>query len=154
MAEEIVPRSSGEVPERPLTSIVIPTPSKNAAWKTALLLSGGALLQIASQFFANYLTTRGYLNVIVARFFLLISGGAVSLLIVLCVMAFPVRRKTLTLFLAIGLVVLTSLGLEKWAPKPHVSTGTTTITSASLPTTTTPGQHSARPEQNSPPSAT
>jgi hypothetical protein len=119
MAEDnlpAVPPSEPPVPLRP--SIVVPPSKSNQQWKAAILLFGGALSQIAAQFFSNYLTARGYLNVDVARFFLLISGSAISLLIVLCVMAFDIKRKLITIGSGVILVAATSVGLEIFAPKP------------------------------------
>jgi hypothetical protein len=117
MPEEIAPEAPvGGEPLAPIQQPIRVPSGSNSTWKTVLVLCGGPLLQIAAQFFSNYLTTRGYLNVDVARAFLLVSGVAISLLIIICVMAFSIRPRWMTIGVGICIVVIISIGLEKWAP--------------------------------------
>jgi len=109
--------SSGEmVPHQPQIEIT-QQQKANTAWKTALVLVGSGLLQVAATFFSNYLQARGYLSVDLARFFLAVSWFAISALIIIGVKAFGLKHSGLIITAGVIILTATLFSLEMWAPK-------------------------------------
>jgi hypothetical protein len=116
------PVSSGTDLTPPHKDLAVPTEinvrvpvSKTSGWKTALVLLGSGLLSLAYVAFSNYLQTRGFVSVGLARIFLGIAWLAGIAVIVIAVMAFGLRRRNLMIGVSICILTGTLLGLEVWA---------------------------------------
>jgi hypothetical protein len=128
---ERLPGEPGDL--APIQPPIFPSQKSNAAtWKTALVLVGSALLSLVGTSFSNYLQTRGFVSVEVARIFLAITWVAGVTLIVIAVMAFGLKRRVSTIVTSVLILTGTLLGLEFWATrssKPKVETSATATTS-------------------------
>ena len=149
MAEEPADTSiysgGGEVlPPEP--TINVPRPSKpTSKWKTALILAGSVLGGVAENAFSNYLQTRGFVSVEIARIFLGVCWVATSALIFIAVMAFDIRRRWLTIGCGVGFLTITLVGLEAFASRAKVSSDTKTTPPAIPTVAPAPTRKSAPP---------
>jgi hypothetical protein len=126
MAEEGMERARPETGlALPQPEISIPPPKQpNSVWKTTLVLVGSGLVSLAGSSFSNYLQTRGFVSVEMARIFLAITWLAGASLVVISVMAFGLKKRLMTIGVGICVLTGTLVGLELWAvhsTKPSVS---------------------------------
>ena len=109
--------AGGIVPTPAVVSFSPPPKQPNTGWRTALILVGSGLLSLAGSSLSNYLQTRGFVSVELARLFLAITWVAGAVLIVICVMAFGLRRRLLTIGFGVFVLTGTLLGLELWVTR-------------------------------------
>lgn len=111
---ELVPSEEPRqpTPVRPPINIPAIPHRDNTVWKTALVLVGSGLLSLGGSSFSNYLQTRGFVSVQVARIFLGITWLSGVLLIVICVMAFGLKYRAIIIGSALVILTGTLFGLE------------------------------------------
>jgi hypothetical protein len=111
MLEDPVPAPGDQpgemLPRAGTVNIARPPSSLSANWKLLFAIFGGVLVSISGGAFSNYLQTRGFVSVVVARIFLGVSWLAGAGVIALFVMAFAIRGWFLKI--ASGIFVLTCL---------------------------------------------